>query len=96
MAAAGHPPVLRDGLDLRGTAGAILFDGEALRLLGARPEERRFEHAAAYQAAYDGVIAHFAAAMRADTPFETPAPDNLEVLRLVEDAYRAAGARRSG
>lgn len=96
MAAAGFPPVLRDSLDIRGTEGAILFDGERLRLLGPRPEERVFEHAAAYQAAYDGTIAHFVTALRAGTPFETEAPDNLAVLRLVEDAYRSAAAVPSG
>jgi hypothetical protein len=29
-----------------------------------------------------------------DTPFETAPQDNLETLRLVEDAYWAAGLQR--
>jgi predicted dehydrogenase len=45
---------------------------------------------AAYQACFDRAIAHFTDCLRTGAPFETAPEDNLETLRLVEDAYRLA------
>ena len=36
-------------------------------------------------------VAHFVAALETGAPFETDRLDNLETLRLVDDAYRLAG-----
>ena len=47
-----------------------------------------------YQASFDGVIAHFVDCLETGAPFETDPADNLETLRLVEDAYWAAGLQR--
>jgi predicted dehydrogenase len=44
-----------------------------------------------YQAPFTAAIRHFVDCLRSGAPFETEAADNLEVLRLVEACYRAAG-----
>jgi len=49
-----------------------------------------------YQASFDGAIGHFVDCLTSDAPFETDVRDNLETLRLVEEAYAAAGAGRGG
>jgi hypothetical protein len=42
---------------------------------------------AAYQPCFDSAMAHFVEALLDGTPFETSLEDNLQTLRLVEDAY---------
>ncbi len=85
----GWPARQRDDLVLTGTRATATFDGATLRLLGPEPEAHAFDHDAAYQSCFDACVAHFAAALRDGTPFETGPEDNLETLRLVEAAYAA-------
>ena len=49
---------------------------------------------ASYQASFDGAIRHFVDCLESGAPFETDAADNLQTLRLVEDAYSAAAVGR--
>jgi predicted dehydrogenase len=84
--ATGYPPRSADRFELIGTKASALFaDG---RLFLTSGESRDFDTAILNQAAFNGCIAHFVACLRGDRPFETAARDNLETLRLVEDAYR--------
>jgi predicted dehydrogenase len=93
FAVPGHPPELTDHVEIVGEEGRIAFDGEVLSLAtqAGLAEEIRFDRADAYQSGYDGAIRHFVEALRSGGPFETSLADNLETLRLVDDAYAACG-----
>ncbi len=94
MAAPGMPARPPDRLELVGTVASVVFDDWEMRLLGPSPRSERYDRDAGYQQSFDGVIAHFVDCLASGAPFETGPGDNLETLRLVEDAY-AAAARRS-
>lgn len=93
FSAPGYPARTGDSMELIGEVGRIVFDGPVLRLLDGRGtlrDEVGFDLDAAYQASYDGAIAHFAECLLAGRPFETDPADNLETLRLVDEAYAMA------
>jgi predicted dehydrogenase len=90
MAAPGYPARVGDRLEIVGTiASAVLQDGE-LRLLGPDPRSEHYDLTAGYQASFDNTIAHFVDCLDSGASFETDAIDNIETLKLVEQAYRAA------
>lgn len=94
LASGGSAPVgtqTSDRLELIGSRGSVVMTDDRLELRGDRPESMAIDYAGAYQACFDEAVAHFAARLRDGGPFETDAVDNLETLRLVEDAYRLAG-----
>jgi predicted dehydrogenase len=95
MAAPGLPARPPDRLEIVGTTASVTFDDWELRLLGPSPRRERYDRDAGYQQSFDGVIAHFVDCLDTGAPFETGPDDNLETLRLVEDAYTAAGRRPS-
>jgi predicted dehydrogenase len=84
----GYPSGASDHLELIGTQGSARFDGRRLSLLGG--ESHDYSHEVAYQASFDACIAHFVDRLRDGGPFETDPIDNLQTLRLVEDAYEKA------
>ena len=90
MAAPGQPAVQVDRMELFGDRGSLSLEGDTLNCTGAVQREKTYDLAACYQAAYDGVIAHFIDALQTGAPFETSPDDNLKTLQLVEDAYRLA------
>ena len=67
-----------------------MLDGIELRLLGPHPRHETFDFARDYQASFDRAIGHFVDGLVTGAPFETDVRDNLETLRLVEQAYDAA------
>jgi predicted dehydrogenase len=89
--AAGFPPLPADRLELIGAKASILFENNILQMRGEAEETVEFDFAEAYQQSYDNAIAHFVQALQHGTPFETGAADNLQTLRLVEDAYKQSG-----
>jgi predicted dehydrogenase len=91
FASHGYPAQSHDRVEIAGEKGRVLLENDVLRLHGPAPEEIRFEHAAVYQESFDRTVAHFADGLLTGAPFLTPPEDNLETLRLVEAAYRAAG-----
>jgi predicted dehydrogenase len=93
MAAPGYPPRSPDRLEVVGSKASAMFADSELRLLAAAPRSQSYDKDAGYQASFDGVIAHFVDCLETGAPFETNPADNLETLRLVEDAYTAAGLR---
>ena len=95
MAAPGYPARPPDRLEIVGTTASVTFDDWELRLLGPSPRRERYDRDAGYQQSFDGVIAHFVDCLDTGAPFETGPDDNLETLRLVEDAYTVAGRRPS-
>ena len=59
--------------------------------MGEGEETIRIDLTEAYQKSYDNAIAHFVEALRSGRPFETDCRDNLQTLKLVDEAYRKAG-----
>jgi predicted dehydrogenase len=91
MAAVGAPAVQVDHMEVFGDRGSIRLEGNVLSRDGEAPARIEYDLAACYQGSYDATIAHFVQALRDGAPFETSPADNLETLRLVEDAYRLSG-----
>jgi predicted dehydrogenase len=82
-----------DSLLIVGTAGAISVEGHAIQLAqtdGFR-ERIEFERAEVYQGSYNAAVAHYASCLAEDRPFESPPEEHLEILRLAEAVYAAAG-----
>jgi len=94
MGAPGYPPRPSDRLEVVGSKASAVFDENGLRLLGPSPRVMQYDRDTGYQASFDGVIGHFVDCLETGAPFETGPADNLQTLRLVEDAYRAAGLHR--
>jgi predicted dehydrogenase len=91
MAAPGYPASVGDRLEIVGTIASAVLQGGELRLLGPRPRSERYDLAVGYQVSFDNTIAHFVDCLESFAPFETDAADNIETLKLVEQAYLAAG-----
>lgn len=92
MAAPGYPPRVGDRLEIVGTIASAVFDDGELRLMGPHPRRERCDLTAGYQASFDNTIAHFVDCLESGSGFETDAIDNIETLKLVEQAYRAAAS----
>lgn len=90
MAAPGYPPNAPDALEIVGSKASAVLAGSELRQLGSKGRVERYDAAAGYQSSFDRAVDHFASCLIDETQFETSAADNLETLRLVEQAYRAA------
>jgi predicted dehydrogenase len=88
----GQPPTLRDRLQVLGTAGAILLDGDRLSLTrdGHVEDEMAIDLAADYDASYRDTLTHFLDRLDDGGGFETSPEDNLETLRIVEQVYQTA------
>jgi predicted dehydrogenase len=91
MAAPGYPSRPPDRLEIVGSRASATFADSELCLLGPSPRSQSYDKDLGYQASFDGVIAHFVDCLQSGAPFETDATENLATLRLVEDAYAAAG-----
>ncbi len=90
MAAPGYPVRAPDRLEIIGGEASAMFADSELRLLGPTPRCEIYDKDRGYQASFDGVIAHFVDCLESGAPFETDARENLNTLRLVEDAYTVA------
>ena len=63
-----------------------------LALFGPAPRQESFVFERDYQASFDGAIGHFVDCLASGATFETDVLDNIETLRLVDQAYAAAYA----
>jgi hypothetical protein len=90
MTVPGAPGRPGDDVFLIFERGAVRFCNDRLSFVGAALGTVGFDAAEAYQTSFDAAIVHFVEALRPGSPFETDIDDNLETLRLVEEAYRAA------
>jgi predicted dehydrogenase len=95
--AIGFPDPFNDRFEILGASASLAFADGVLRLLGPEPREERYDveggYAAMYQSCFTAAALKFRDAILGGTPFETDGDDNLETLRIVEDAYRLARAR---
>lgn len=87
LAAPGELPTPSDRLELVGTKGSALFEGNAVRMRGEREESIELDLVAGYGDSYAASISHFASALISGEAFETDVQENLHTLALVEDAY---------
>ncbi|HEX3064418.1 MAG TPA: Gfo/Idh/MocA family oxidoreductase [Dongiaceae bacterium] len=92
MGAPGYPARVADRLELVGTIASATLQGGELNLIGPRPRSERYDLDAGYQASFDNTIAHFVDCLESGSDFETDALDNIETLKLVAQAYRAAAS----
>jgi D-apiose dehydrogenase len=90
FAASGYPPRSFDRLELVGTKDSALFADGRLTLIGGGTM-LAFDVNQLNQASFDACIAHFVDSLQREREFETEPRDNLETLRIVEDAYRLSG-----
>jgi predicted dehydrogenase len=90
MAAPGYPARVGDRLEIVGTVASAVFNEGELDLIGPRPCSEHYDLAAGYQASFDNAIAHFVDCLESGSDFETGPIDNIETLKLVAQAYRAA------
>ncbi len=89
------PAHISDHLTITGDEGSITLADTRLSLEGARAEAHAWDLSSLYHSAFDGALRHFVTRLAKGEPFETEAADNIAVLRLVEEVYRAAGRARS-
>ena len=91
--APGFGTAVSDRLEIIGTHASVIFDAAGIELRGATTTRVAVDMQAAYQACFDAGIAHFVECLLSGAPFETSPDDNLQTLKLVEDAYRLAAQR---
>jgi predicted dehydrogenase len=92
----GYPPEQFDHLEVFGTRGAITLERDRLQVRGTIDEELAIDLRANYGASYVGAFTHFLDRLADGRPFETSPDDNLETLRIIEDAYRTGGSSQPG
>jgi predicted dehydrogenase len=85
--ARGYPAAQFDRLEIFGERGTIRFTDTTLQLVNDHPIAQSVDLDANYAASYRGAIEHFINCLASGAPFETSPADNLETLRIVEDAY---------
>jgi D-apiose dehydrogenase len=96
--AVGFPKSFNDRFEIFGSRGSITWEDNVLRLLGPNAREESFDmekqYDAMYQSCFTTAALAFRDALRSGAPFPTEAAENLETLKIAEDAYRLAGARK--
>lgn len=92
MTAAGHAARAPDRMEIAGTRCSVVLDGAELRLIGAEQETHVYDEDQVRRDCFAATVQHFADALRSGAPFWTSAEDQLKSLRLMDDAYRQAGA----
>jgi predicted dehydrogenase len=95
LSSAGYPIRAGNRLEISGTRCSVILDNAHLRLFGAETEEEKYDEAEMRQKCFDLSIQHFIDQTRSGAPYWTSAEDQLNTLKLVEDAYRLAGPIRS-
>lgn len=83
----GYPNAQFDRLEILGETGAIRLTGTALELISSEPKMIEVDLEANYKASYRNAIAHFLDCLASGAGFETSPADNLETLKLIEEAY---------
>jgi D-apiose dehydrogenase len=83
----GYPTAQFDRLEIFGDRGTILFRDATVQLINNSPVSENVDLEANYKASYHCAIEHFLDCLASGAPFETSPADNLETLKLVEDAY---------
>jgi len=93
FASAGYPAQSVDRVEIIGSRARLDMDHDVLRLHGPEPTEVRYEPVTSIQESFDRTMQHFVDCLRTGEPFRNEIDDNLDTLRLVDEAYRSAGPR---
>jgi D-apiose dehydrogenase len=91
FSAPGYPVVPVDRLEIVGAHATLLYDVTRLGFVGVSEPALAFDPVGTYQVCFTEAIRHFVRCLHSGEPFATEARDNLDVLRLVEACYAAAG-----
>jgi D-apiose dehydrogenase len=91
FSASGYPELPTDRLEIAGTKGTLLFEGDRLAMVGGNEPPIAFDPQQSYQAGFTAAIQAFVHGLRTGEPFSTDRLDNLETLKLMEFCYVAAG-----
>lgn len=78
-------------MEIAGTRCSVLLEGAVLKLVGAEQETHVYDEAVVRQDCFNASVQHFVDQVRSGGEFWTSARDQLESLRVMEDAYRLAG-----
>lgn len=89
--AAGYPVRNGNRLEICGTRCSATLDQAVLRLAGAEEEVHMFDEGAMRRLSFELSIAQFVDCVRSGRPFWTSAADQLQTMRLLDDAYERAG-----
>ena len=92
MTAAGHETRAPDRMEIAGTRCSVLLEGAVLKLVGAETETLVYDEATVRQDCFNASVQHFVDQVRSGGSFWTSAQDQLGSLRVMEEAYRLAGA----
>ncbi|MGE0564992.1 MAG: Gfo/Idh/MocA family protein [Pseudolabrys sp.] len=84
----GYPKSQFDDVEVLGEAGSIRLNGKTLKLIGTKEISTEIDLEANYKASYRDAIAHFLDCVESGAAFETSPADNLETLKIVEEAYQ--------
>jgi predicted dehydrogenase len=87
----GYPVMPVDRLEAVGSRATLLYDVTRLSIMGGAEPAVPFDPIGDYQVCFTEAIRRFVDGLRTGEPFPTDAADNLEVLRLMEACYAAAG-----
>lgn len=90
---APHFRAIRRWID-EGRVGPVRQCVMTMHRSGFITERVPVDYKAAYQICFDAGIAHFVEQLLTGQPFETAPDDNLQTLKLVEDAYALAAHSR--
>lgn len=94
MTAAGHDRRAPDRLEIAGTRCSVVLEDAVLRLIGTEEETHHYDETEVRQGCFDASIQHYVDQLRSGGPFWTSAQDQLAGLRVMDEAYRIAGAPR--
>lgn len=91
ISARGYPPLPSDRLEIVGSEDTLIFERDRLFLVSNPHEAVQHDMQQNYQTCFTDAIADFVEGVRTGRPFQTDRLDNLQTLKLMEAAYRAAG-----
>lgn len=95
MTGAGHDVRAPDRFEIAGTRCSVVLEGAVLKLIGSEHETHVYDEVVVRQGCFDASIQHFVDKLQRGGDFWTSAQDQLGSLRVMEDAYRLAGAPRT-
>jgi predicted dehydrogenase len=94
ISAMGYPPLPTDRLEIVGSKDTLILDRDVIYCVSNPSEIVKHDLTANYQACFSGLIKNFVEGLKTGEKFATDRLDNLETLRLMENAYSAADRSR--
>jgi D-apiose dehydrogenase len=89
--APGYARLPQDRFEIIGSKDTMIYDADKLYLVSGQETPLTYDLAADYQRCWSGCIADFVHGLRTGAAFQTDRLDNIETLKLMEQAYVVAG-----